>query len=161
MGFYYDLERAIVTHGTTQTLLTHLRLLTAAAAAGISPGWITALFAKARHGTAGGATARLITAATAGTGGTAQTPQPRHPDNPAADMTAFNDATAITPGGTPTVRASAGFAQTGGQGAWVANERDAAITLKQGAGAAGNAEVATIAFGTSIPGDLTLEFSEG
>lgn len=161
MGFYYDLERAITTNGTTQTLSTHLRLLTAAAAAGISPGWITALFPKARHGTAGGATARIITAATAGTGGTGQTPQPRHPDNPASDMTAFNDVSAITPGGTPTVRASAGFAQTGGQGAWVANERDAAITLKQGAGATGNAEVASIAIGVSVLGDLTLEFAEG
>jgi len=161
MGFYYDLTRAITTNGTTQTLSTHFRLLTAAAAAGISPGWLTQLFISARHGTAGGATARLVTAATAGTGGTAQTPQPRHPDNPASDMTAFNDGSAITPGGTPTVRASAGFAQTGGQGAWVANERDACITLKQGAGAAGNAEVASIAIGVSVLADITLEFAEG
>ncbi|MGH2359058.1 MAG: hypothetical protein ACRDGM_00725 [bacterium] len=158
--FYYDLERAITTNGTTQTLSTHLRLLTAAAAAGKRPGWITALFPKARHGTAGGATARLITAAVAGSGGTGQTPAARHPNLPAADMTAFNDVSAITPGTTPTVRASAGFAQTGGQGAWVANERAAAISLSQGAGAAGNAEVASIAIGTSVLGDLTLEFAE-
>src|SRR3989304_1636310 len=109
MGFYYDLERAITTNGTTQTLSTHLRLLTAAAAAGVSPGWITALFAKARHSVAGGANARLTTCATPGSGATSQTPAALPPATPGASTPPLTPGPEVAPRDTPVVRGSAGF----------------------------------------------------
>ena len=156
--YYFDLERAITTNGVTQTLSTHFRLLTAA---NQRLARVMAVSVKGRHGTAGGGAARLLTAAVAGIGGTAQTPAERDSTGPAAGTTAFNDATAITPGTTPVVRRSIGFAQTGGEGAWVAFEPQSAIHLEPNAGAPGNAEVGTLAFGTSLPADLGVEVAEG
>jgi hypothetical protein len=157
MPFYYDIERAITTNSTAAALSTHLRMLTVANQMTCR---ITALYGKARFGTAGGAFLQLVTAATAGTGGTAQTPQPRNSKMPAADTTVFNDATAITVGGTPTTRATCGFAQTGGQNGWVATEFDNAVTLRANGGANGNAEVGSIANASSVTGTVTLEFAE-
>jgi hypothetical protein len=55
-----------------------------------------------------------------------------------------------------------GFAQTGGQGGWVALEPDHAITLLGGtAGTNTNLEIGSLAVGTSQLVDITNEFNEG
>src|SRR6266850_7091449 len=137
MPFYYDLERAFTTNGTPATLFTHLRVATVA---NQMTARLSAFYPKARFVTAGGAFMQLVTAGTIGSGGTGITPVPRNSKMPAADTTWFHDGTAITPGATPTTRATAGFAQTGGQNGWVATEMDNAITLRQNGGSNGNAE---------------------
>lgn len=120
-----------------------------------------AIYGSARFGTAGGGQLRVKTCATAATGGSAVTPQPRHPTMPAAGLTAKSDASALTPGGTPVVRLAIGISQTGGPGGWAALEKAAGIHLAPNAGANGNAEIASIVNGTSVPIDITVEHSEG
>lgn len=154
--FFYDLNQSVTSNGSANTETDHLRLLTATGTAESTK--IVGLYGAARHGTAGGAQLRLKTFATPSTVGSGATPAKRHPSFPAAKTTA---ATGPTAGGTPTVRLTVGLAQTGGTGGWVALEPGAAVTLLQGAGANGNADVFSIANGTSVPIDFTLEFSEG
>jgi len=156
MPFYYDVTRETTTNSTTQTLSTHLR---AATVAQVSAG-IVGLYANARHGTAGGGVVYLIRPGAAGSGGTGSTENKKHPDNPAAATTWFDDASAITPGTSPQVQATVGIAQTGGQGGWVALERDMALQMKANGGANGNAEVGSKAIGTSVPVNVTVDFFE-
>jgi hypothetical protein len=158
MPFYYDTVRATTTNGSGSTETTHLRFVTAA---NKRMALIRGLYAAAVFGTAGGGKLRLKTCATAASGGTAQVPAARDPSQPACDLVAANDATTITAGGTPVVRLAVGFAQTGGNGGWVAPEPSAGITLLPNAGATGNAEIASIANAASVPIDITVEHSEG
>jgi len=158
MPFYYDLTREVTTNGTADTLSSHFRLLSIA---NQLPARLVGLYGAARGGTAGGADLTIVTAGTAGSGGTSQTPALRQARNPAAQLTAFNDATAITAGATPTERVSVGVAQTGGMGGWVALEADHAITLNPNGGANGNAEVSSRADAISQIVKATLEFNEG
>lgn len=129
--------------------------------ANVEAAQIRGLYGSSIFGTAGGAKLRLVTCATAGTGGTSQTPAKRNPGNPAASLTALNDATAITPGGTPTQRLGVGVAQTGGNGGWVALEPAAGISLLPNAGANGNAEIGSVCNAASVPLDIIMEFCEG
>lgn len=156
MPFYYDVTRETSTNGTTQTLSTHLRCTTAAAV----PAGIVGLYADARHGTAGGGVVYLVRAGAAGTGGTAATENKKHPDNPTAGTAFLDDTSAITPGTGPQVQSTVGIAQTGGQGGWVALERDMALQLKAAGGANGNAEVGSKAVGTSVPINVTVDWFE-
>lgn len=153
MPFYYDVTRETTTNGTTQTLSTHLRATPAAAV----PLGIAGFYGNARHGTAGGGVIYCTRPGAAGTGGTAADENKKHPDNPAAGTAWVNDATAITPGTSPQVQATVGIAQTGGQGGWVALERDMAIQMK----AAGvGVEMGSKAIGTSVPINVTVDWFE-
>lgn len=155
MPFFYDLNQSVTSNGSANTETNHMRLLTVA---NQETAKIVGLYGAARHGTAGGAQLRVKTWATASSAGSAATPAKRHPSFPAASTTAF---TAPTSGTTPTVRLTVGLAQTGGTGGWVALEPSAALTLLPNGGANGNADVFSIANGTSVAVDFTLELSEG
>jgi len=158
MPFYYDTFRSITTSATANTEVTHFRVATVA---NQETARITGLYVPARFATAGGGQMRIRTnTGAAASGGTAQTPAPRNMRNPAAQTTFFNDASAITPGGTLTTRLSIGFAQTGGMGGWQAVEPAAAIQLLPGATNPVGAEIASIATGTGVPVDMTIEHTE-
>lgn len=159
MPFYYDVTRETTTNSTTQTLSTHLRGVTVANQETVS---IVGLYGVGRHATAGGGYIMGIRPATAGSGGTGTTPGESNPNTPAAQSAWTNDASAITPGGTPQTQIIAGIAQTGGQGGWVALEKDMGKKLLPGAAAAtGNFEVGSKAVGTSVPIVVQLDFCEG
>jgi hypothetical protein len=153
--FFYSINNAVTSNGSANTETNHLRLLTVANQESAK---VVGVYGACRHGTAGGAQLRFKTFATASTTGTTVTPAKRHPSYPAASTTAF---AAPTEGATPSVRLSVGMAQTGGTGGWVALEPAAAITLLANGGANGNGDLYSIAAGTSVPIDYTLEFSEG
>lgn len=153
MPFYYDVTRETTTNATTQTLTTHLRATPAAAV----PAGIAGVYANARHGTAGGGVVYATRPGAAGTGGTAATESKKHPDNPVAALAWVDDTTAITPGATPVVQMTVGIAQTGGQGGWVALERDMALQMK----AAGvGFELGSKAIGVSVPINVTADWFE-
>ena len=157
MPMYYDITRSITTNGSGGTLSTHLRALTVTQQPTMS---LKNVYGSMRSGTAGGAQLRCVTCATAGTGGTSQTPAKKNANFAAAQSTWFNDATAITPGGTPTTRFTIGLAQTGGMGGWAPIEPDEAIQLLANGGANGNLEIGSLANSTSVAGDITVGFSE-
>ena len=125
MPYYFDVTRETTTNGTTQTLSTHFRSVPGASASGI-----VGIYANARHATAGGGVIYAVRPGTTGSGGTASTENKKHPDNPTALLAWLDDTSAITPGATPQVQATVGIAQTGGQGGWVALERDMALQMK-------------------------------
>lgn len=153
MPFYYDVTRETTTNGTTQTLSTHLRSVPASAV----PAGIVGIYAAARHGTAGGGVVYGIRPGTTGSGGTPAPENKKHPDNPVSALAWLDDTSAITPGATPQVQCTVGIAQTGGQGGWVALERDMALQMK----AAGvGFEIGSKAIGTSIPVNVTVDWFE-
>lgn len=122
---------------------------------------IMGLFAAARFGTAGGASLLLIRPGTIGSGGTANTPASKKGTiNRAADTTAFDDATAITPGATPIQQMAVGFAQTGGMGGWVALETDDGFAMMPNAGANGQLEVGSKANTASVTFDPSINLQE-
>ncbi len=158
MPFYYSLFKEVTTNGSADTLSTHFRLLTIA---NQLPVRLVGLYGNAREGTAGGADLSIVIPGAAGTGGTAQVPAKRNSRSPAAEVTPFDDTTAITPGTTPVQVVSVGVAQTGGMGGWVALEADHAPLLKPNGGANGSAEVSSRADAVSQKVRATLELSEG
>jgi hypothetical protein len=159
MPFYYTVVRETTTNGTTQTLSTHLRGVTIANQETVS---IVGLYGAGRHGTAGGGYVFLVRPGAAGSGGTAQTPSESNPNTPAAQSTWTDDTTAITPGATPVTVVIAGIAQTGGQGGWVALEKDMGKKMLPGAVATtSHMEVGSKAVGTSVPIVVSLDFCEG
>lgn len=158
MPMFYDVTRSITTNGSGGTLSTHLRALTVTQQPTMS---LMNVYGSMRSGTAGGAQVRVVTSgATIGSGGTSQTPAKKNANNAAAQTTWFNDATAITPGTTPTTRFTVGLAQTGGMGGWAPIQPDEAIQLLANGGNNGNLEVGSLANATSVAGDLTVGFSE-
>jgi hypothetical protein len=158
MPFYYDMTFSATTNGTTNTLSTHLGFRTVA---NQLTARVVALYAAAKMAAAGGGCLLLTRCATANSAGTAigapNGINKRHPDSPTAGTTVFTSPTA---GGTPSVQLKVGFAQTGGQGGWVALEPDHAFTMKANAGASGNGEIGSLAVGTSQLVDITCEFNE-
>lgn len=160
MPFYYDLVRSTTTNGTTLTESTHLWVKTAAEQETLG---FAAIYVSARSATAGGGTVRLKdNTGTTASGGTGQTPTPKNRrGNPSAQSTWANDASAITPGVTLTVRGSIGFAQTGGNGGWIAVEPAAKVQMQPNTTNPVDCEITSIAVGTSIPIDITVEFGEG
>jgi hypothetical protein len=156
MPLYYDLTRSVT---STASEATHYRILTTTQQETLR---LVGLYGGMRSGAAGGGQLRLYTnTGTAASGGTAQTPAPRNLRLTAAQFQAFNDATAITPGTTLTNRVTVGLAQTGGMGGWVALEPMAAVSMMPNATNPVNAEVKSIANGTGINLDVTIEASEG
>jgi hypothetical protein len=159
MPFYYEAHFETTTNGTTATETEHLLALTAAnqRLAQFRSFYVSAVF-----GTAGGGRLRIKTATTAGSGGAAQTPGPREPSSPAAQTVTTNSGSSFVAGtGTVTVRLGVGFAQTGGNGGWVATEQDDCFKLEPNGGAKGNLEIWSLANGVSVPIDITAGFCEG
>jgi hypothetical protein len=159
MPFYYDVSRAETTNGTAGTVSTHFYAKTVANQETCA---IKGIFPNSRFATAGGAQYRVAhNTGTAVSGGTSFTPNPKNLRGPAAQTTWFSDASAITPGGTLVQRLSIGFAQTGGQGGWVALEPADAIQLMPNATNPADVEFTSVASAASVTFDVTHEFSEG
>jgi hypothetical protein len=160
MPFYYDLNRAITTNGSSGTESTHLWGTTVANQETVG---IAELYIASRFGTAGGAQIRLkYNSGTVASGGNAQTPQAKNLRGaPAAQSVWKNDGSTITPGTTLTTRLTVGFAQTGGMGGWVAPEPTAKFQMMPNAANPVDAEIVSIASSTSVTADLTLGFGEG
>jgi hypothetical protein len=160
LPYYYDLNRITATNASGGVENSHLWGLTVANQETVG---ISGLYVSGRGGTAGGATVRLKhNTGTVASGGTAQTPAPRNlRGNVAAQSTWKNDATAITAGTTLVQRVSIGFAQTGGMGGWVATEPTAKVQLMPNGANPIDVEITSIANGTTLPIELTLEFGEG
>lgn len=165
MPYYYNISRTpgtpgtlLTASGTPNTLATHFRLATVA---NQMMARIMAMFANGRFSTAGGGLLMLIRPGTIGSGGTANTPAPKAGTNqPVAATTAFDDATTITPGATPVVQQTVGFAQTGGQAGWVALEIDDSVKMGPNAGANGQLEVASKCAAASVTFDASLDLQE-
>jgi hypothetical protein len=112
--------------------------------------------------TAGSGFLSVATLAASGTAGmAAYTPNKQNPLNRAADTTAFTDATATTSGPAVTRVFSVGFAQTGGQGGWVALERDNAFILNPNGGANGNLSLESFTATASQALEVSGQFLEG
>jgi hypothetical protein len=160
LPFFYDLNRSTTTNGTTLTESTHLWGKTAANQETTS---ILGLYVSGRSGTAGGGTLRLKhNTGTTASGGTGQTPSPKNlRGNPAAQSTWANDASAITAGATLVQRVSIGWAQTGGMGGYVPITPQDAVQMMPNATNPIDVEVTSLAVGTSVPIDITLEIGEG
>lgn len=160
MPFYYSINRPTTTNGTGNTCSNHAYLLSVANQAN---GFIVGVMCNIRNSTTAGSgvlrTARLTGAPS---GGTALTANKRNPDNPTAATTTFGDATAISYGAFSVnyQGIDIGFAQTGGQGGWVALERDHALTLKPNGGANGNAVFDSFTATASQSIQVSVEFGE-
>jgi hypothetical protein len=155
--FYYDVNRSSTSNASAGTENNVLRALTVA---NQRTALLTGLQCAARMAAAGGVIVRAKTGATAGTGGTAQTPGKRDPDAPAAATTWFNDATALTSGGTLVQRIFAACSAQGGLGGWFAAVPEQAIVLKPNAGANGNLDVTDVSGLISTNFDVAAEFTE-
>ena len=159
MPFYYDVTRSATTNGTGNTCSTHLRLLTVANQMLATIVQIMAAFRNST--TAGSGFLSIARLAAAGAGGTSLTPAPANPLSRAADTTAFTDATAITSGAATTRRFGIGLAQTGGQGGWVALERDNGEALAPNGGANGNLQLDSFTATASQLLEVSGQFIEG
>ena len=158
MPFYYDTVYVTATNGTTATEQTEIWGKTGA----VYDAAIKAIYAAARFNTAGGATVRAKSnTGTTASGGSAQAASARNSRGPAATVTWLNKGTAITNGTTLVQRAAVGFAQTGGQGGWVAVEAADALYMGGNALTPVDAEFTSIANGSSVPFEAQIEFSEG
>src|SRR5262245_10755800 len=153
MPFYYDLTFSATTAGSGNTLATHLGFRTVA---NQLTARILGLYAAPKMTVAGGGCLLVSRHPSINTAGTAISApngiNKRHPDAPPAGTTVF---TSPTTGGTPSVQLKVGFAQTGGQGGWVALEPDHAFSMKANGGANGNAEIGSLAAGNSQLVDIT------
>lgn len=165
MPYYYTITRTPVTPGTpittnagANTLSTHFRMATVA---NQQIARIMSIYGAARFGTAGGASLLLIRPGTIGSGGTANVPSSKKGTlYRAADLTAFDDASAITPGATPILQQAVGVAQTGGMGGWVALEVDDAYAMAPNAGANGQMELGSKANSAAVLIDVTMGLQE-
>ena len=165
MPFYYSVQRSATTNGTGNTCSNHLRLLTIANQANCS---VVQVMAAIRNSTtAGSGVLQIVRQGVGGanlTGGTSITPDEMNPRGSAAETTAATDATAFTGYGATASRVVAGvigYAQTGGQGGWVALERDNAFTLNPNGGANGNLEFDSFTATASQALEVSAQFLEG
>jgi hypothetical protein len=112
--------------------------------------------------TAGSGFLSVATLAATGTaGGAAYTPNEQNPKGAAAETTVFVDSSAFTSMPAVTRLWAIGFAQTGGQGGWVALERDNALTLNPNGGAAGNLSLESFTATASQALEVSTQFLEG
>jgi hypothetical protein len=162
LPFFYDVNRVTATGSVGGTEVTHLAARTIANQETLS---VTALYGAARGATAGGGAVRLkANTGTVMTGGTAQTPQARNLRLGAAlpaQSTWVNDTTVINAGGTLVPRLAFGFAQTGGTGGWQASEMTNRVAMQPNGVNPVDVEITSIAAGTTLPLELTVEFGEG
>jgi hypothetical protein len=160
MPYFYDITRATTSNGTAGTETTHIRGVTIANQETVG---LYGAYAASRFLTAGGGQLRVKTCSvTAATGGTSTTPTPKNiRGSVAAQSTWFNDASAITAGGTTLVRLSVGFAQTGGMGGYVPIVPTAAIQMMPNAASPLDLEVTSDMASNSVTFELTLDIGEG
>lgn len=162
MPYYYTCTRSATTNGTGNTCSTHFRFLTAANAQNAT---FVQILASIRNSITAGSgflsVAKKSAAATLGGGG-AYTPLKANNNSPAAALTAADDSSAFTTEFAATTRLFAiGYAQTGGQGGWVALERDNGLTLLANAGANGNALLDSFTATASQALEVSAQFIEG
>jgi hypothetical protein len=160
--YYYGFTRPATTNGTGNTCSEHVRLLTVANQANCA---VVQLMASIRNSTTAGSgflsIAKYSTAPTS-VGGAALAATAQNPSSPAAATTPFSDSSAFTSyPATLTRVGSIGFAQTGGQGGWVALERDNAWTLLPNAGANGNLGLDSFTATASQALEISGQFLEG
>jgi hypothetical protein len=162
MPFFYDLNRVTATSGTTQTSVTHIAAKTAANQETLS---LAAIYVGARSSTAGGGCMRVAhNTGTVYSGGTAASVTARDMRLGAVmsqQSTWVTDASAITAGSALVQRLSIGFAQTGGTGGWVGTEPTNRIQMMPNGANPVDLEMASIAVGTSVPIEISVEFGEG
>jgi len=160
---YYDWGQngkvsSITTSGTANTETARVGMLTQSAKPSAN---ITGVFANAQGSSAGGgflACATFTTAGAAGTG-TSQTPNKKNPNQAASQVLTYTGTfTAGT--GTRSDRITVGFAQTGGQGGWIAVTPDAALVLFSGGGATGWGEFRDLANAASQQFSYQIEWFE-
>jgi hypothetical protein len=144
------------TSAVANTLVDHLRFLTAAGRAGsIQSCFIGGRIAAGTSIT--GISIRFLRFATASTAGTAASLRPRDPSAPTAVMTAF---TAPTIGATPTLQVAFNCGASSG-GGWTALNPDSVIYLAPGGGASGNVDMVSGTAGTVALGfDASVEHQE-
>ena len=146
-------------NGTPNTKSTHLRFATVANQLTAK---LMGLYGNARFSTAGGGMLALVRGGAAGSGGTSNTPSKTDTyGERAADLTAFDDGSAITAGTSPLQQKTVGIAQTGGQGGWVALDDADALLLAPNGGANGNMEMASFFSTASVTFDATIVHKEG
>ena len=160
MPFYYNFSRSATTNGTGNTCSAHVRLITVANQQNCV---VVQLMAAVRNSTtAGSGFLSVATLAADSTGGmTSITPAKANPLSQAASTTAFTDATSTAKGSAVTRLFSIGFAQTGGQGGWVALERDNGQTLNPNGGANGNLSLESFTATASQLLEVSGQFLEG
>lgn len=160
MPYYYSVTRSATTNGTGNTCSTHVYILTIANQQNAS---VVQVATSVRNSTtAGSGFLSIAKTATAPGGGTANTPVLANPRSQAAQTTVFDDTSAInTSGGATTRIFNVGFAQTGGQGGWVALERDNAFTLLPNGGANGNLKLDSFTATASQALEVSAQFLEG
>ena len=160
MPFYYSVNRPATTNGTPNTCSNHVYLLSVANQANC---FVVGIMANIRNSvTAGSGVLRTARLTGAPASGTALVANKRNPDNPTAATTPFGDASAISYGAFSVnyQGIDIGFAQTGGQGGWVALERDHAVTLKPNGGANGNVVFDSFTATASQALQVSVEFGE-
>lgn len=159
MPHYYSVTRSATTNGTGNTCSSHVYLLTIANQQNAA---VAQIMASIRNSTtAGSGYLSVNRASISPTLGGANTPTELNPFGTAAQTTAFDDSSAIGTGGTTARQFSIGFAQTGGQGGWVALERDNAVTLNANGGVAGNVKLDSFTATASQSLEVSLQFLEG
>jgi len=159
MPYYYNVTRSATTNGTGNTCSSHIYLLTIANQQNCA---VVQIMASVRNSTtAGSGFLSINKASISPTLGGANTPTKANNISPAAQTTAFDDTSVIGTGGTTTRMFAIGFAQTGGQGGWVALERDNAQTLNPNGGANGNLKFDSFTATASQALEVSCQFLEG
>jgi hypothetical protein len=160
MPLYYDLSRVTTSNASGNTQTFHMFLQTIA---NQETSRITGLFANAiNSSTVGSGQLRMATNIGAvATGGTSQTAFGRNLRVTSPNLTAKNDASAISQGGSLTTRVIVGFAQTGGQNGWVAVEPSAAVQMGANASNPVDTEIISTTTTGSTPLTFDVEFCEG
>ena len=159
---YYDIsQRAITTNGSGNTETVRCQFISGSQKPSAS---FTGVFANAVGSVAGGGVFTGSTFATAGSvgSGTPVTPNKKNPNNAASGVTYNNNSGGALTGGTSTrsTRITVGFAQTGGQGGWIAVTPDTAVTLLANGGTNGYLEFADLANAASQTFNYSIEWYE-
>lgn len=162
MPMGYDAaQRNITTNGTGNTETVRWQLITGSQ----KPSAVfTGMFAQCAGSVAGGGLMQASTFATAGSvgSGTAVTLNKKNSNNAAAGTVYNNNSGGALTGGSSTrsPRCATGFAQTGGQGGWIAITPDMGITLVANGGANGYLEGADLANAATQTFNYQIELSE-
>jgi hypothetical protein len=158
MPFYYTTNaQGLSTNASAATETDNLSMQTGASG---RTGMVVQVLATGRNAAVGGASMRLRRFTTASTSGSTNNPVAKDPTAPAATLTGVTGPTA---GATVKNVMSIGWSQTGAQGFWGASEPNDAVVLIPGSSAGpanGNLDFFSIANGTSVPFDLTVESIE-
>lgn len=160
MPFCYDTNYAINTGGSAGTEVSQLWAHTINNQETVS---LLGVYVAAQFGTAGGAQLRVKTnTGTIASGGSGVVPTPKNlRGSVAAQSLWYNATTAISAGATLTKRLTIGFAQTGGMGGYVPITPQDAIQLMSNAVNPVDLEFTSIANGTSVLADLSIDMGEG